>query len=87
MARRNVTINIMTFLDADLNHINAFAEYTCLADNTHGKILYMDNLSCSLEYYVFNLVESCLFYLPEMQRVDCWGPSVKSLWAVFPEQD
>lgn len=85
LAQRNVTINIMTFLDATLNHINAFAEYTCLADNTHGKILYMDNLHCSLEYYTPDLVKDCLLYLPEFRRVDCWGPSVKNLWAIFPE--
>lgn len=85
LSRKNVTINIMTFLDATLNHINAFAEYTCLADNTQGKILYMDNLHCSLEYYTPDLIKDCLLYLPEFQRVTCWGPSVKNLWAIFPE--
>lgn len=86
ISRKNVTINIMTFLDATLNHINAFAEYTCLADNTKGKILYMDNLHCSLEYYTPDLVKDCQLYLPDFQRVNCWGPSVKNLWAIFPEE-
>lgn len=85
LSKRNVTINVMTFLDATLNHINAFAEYTCLADNTKGKILYMDNLNCSLEYYTPDLVKDCHLYLPDFRRVSCWGPSVKNLWAIFPE--
>ena len=76
----------MTFLDADLNNINAFAEYTCLADKTGGKILYLDNLRCGLEYYTYNLEEECMFFIPHMERVNCWGPAVKNLWAIFPER-
>ena len=81
----NISINIFTFLDTELNNIDPFAEYTCLADNTNGRILYMDNNRCSVEYFVFQLVEECLLSLPPIQKVDCWGKSVKNLWAVFPE--
>lgn len=81
----NISINIFTFLDTELNNIDPFAEYTCLADNTNGKILYLDNNRCSVEYFVFQLVEECLLQLPKVQKVNCWGKSVKNLWAIFPE--
>lgn len=81
----NISINIFTFLDTHLNNIEPFAEYTCLADNTHGKILYLDNNRCGLEYFVFQLVEECLLALPPMQKVHCWGKSIDSLWGIFPE--
>lgn len=81
----NIAINIFTFLDTHLNNIDPFSEYTCLADNTHGKILYLDNNRCSLEYFVFQLVEECLLPLPPMQKVHCWGKSIDNLWGIFPE--
>ncbi len=85
MAGRGITIQVMTFLDATFNHANAFAEYTCLADNTFGKILYLDNYRCNMAFYDFSLLETCLPELPPLEKVDCWGPAVKDLWAIFPE--
>lgn len=82
IARRNITVNILTFLGASLDNTNAFAEYGCLADNTGGQILYMDNYRCSYEYYGNSLIESCRPKIPELRRVQCWGPAVKELWAV-----
>lgn len=85
LARQRITINILTFLGASYDNTNAFAEYGCLADNTGGQILYLDNYRCSYEYFGASLVESCLPRIPALRRVQCWGPAVKGLWAVFPE--
>ncbi|GJM31774.1 MAG: hypothetical protein DHS20C18_07750 [Saprospiraceae bacterium] len=82
LSRQNITINILSFLDANLNNVNAFAEYTCLADKTNGDIVYLDNLRCKLQPFDFNLVESCQLEVPELSRVECWGKNV-DLWAVF----
>lgn len=85
LAAKNITINIMTFLGASLDNTNAFAEYTCLAENTFGQLLYMDGNRCRLEHYRFDLVKACQFSLPPLQKVKCWGPAVEGLWAVFPK--
>ncbi|MCB0635693.1 MAG: VWA domain-containing protein [Lewinella sp.] len=86
LGRNNITINIMTFLGASLDNANAFAEYSCLAENTFGQILYLDGDRCRLEHYRFDLVKACDLDLPPIQRVDCWGPNVENLWAIFPEE-
>jgi len=83
--KKNVTIHILTFLDANLNNTEAFTEYTCLADNTGGRVIYIDNYRCRLAPFAFSLVESFQFLAPEMQRVACGGPAVDALWAIFPE--
>ncbi len=80
-----ITINIMTFLGASLDNSNAFAEYTCLAENTYGRVIYLDGNTCYLEHYQFDLVKACQFTLPEIQRLQCWGPAVDGLWGIFPE--
>ena len=85
LGQNNVHINIFTFLDATFNHVNAFAEYSCLADNTFGKIVYMDNLRCRVERYSFEFVENCQLQIPSLHRVNCLGSSVKELWAIFKE--
>lgn len=84
LQQQGITINVLTFLNADLSNSNAFAEYTCLADNTFGKVLYIDAYNCRLTPFSFQLVESVRFQVPEFQRVSCWGPAFKELWAVFP---
>ena len=78
---RNITINVLTFLSADDRNANAFAEYTCLASLSGGQVLYIDELSCSLQYHAFNPLKVCTFRLPPLQRVNCWGASVSELWA------
>ena len=85
LASQQITINIMTFLGASLDNTNAFAEYTCLTENTFGRLLYLDGNRCRLEEYRFDLVKACRFALPPLQRVDCWGKATEELWAVFPE--
>ncbi len=79
---RHITINILTFLDATAQNTNAFAEYGCLAANTGGQILYMDNYRCGYEHYGGSLVESCLPRIPNLRRVSCWGRAVPDLWAI-----
>jgi hypothetical protein len=85
LASQKITINIMTFLGASLDNTNAFAEYTCLTENTYGRLLYMDGNRCRLEEYRFDLVKACRFDLPEFRRVNCWGAATENLWAIFPE--
>lgn len=85
LKERNITINVLTFLNTDLSNTSAFAEYTCLAHKTGGRILFLNNINCELEFYQYNLTESIEFTLPDLQKVNCWGPSVKNLWAIFPE--
>ncbi len=83
--RQNITINILTFLETNFRNTNAFAEYGCLAAKTDGRIVYIDNYRCQMERYEFDLVETGQFRIPEFQRVDCWGPAVKDLWAIFAD--
>ncbi len=83
--RKNITLNILTFLYASLANTNAFAEYTCLAENTEGEILYLDINRCKLKPFNFNLVHSCMPEIPTLKKVDCWGPAVENLWGVFLE--
>ena len=83
LKRRGIVVNIMTFLGTNLSNASAFAEYTCLAEITGGKILYLDENRCTLEPYRFDLVDNLQLEVPELQRVDCWGPAVPYLWATF----
>jgi hypothetical protein len=85
LRRRGIVVNIMTFLGTNLNNASAFAEYTCLAEVTGGRIIYLDENRCTLEPYRFDLVDNLQLEVPDLQRVDCWGPSVEYLWATFPE--
>jgi tetratricopeptide (TPR) repeat protein len=85
LRQRGITLHIFTFLDATFNHANAFAEYTCLADLTKGKILYMDNLRCKIQRHKFVFAETADFKIPPFERVQCWGPAVEHLWAVFEQ--
>lgn len=80
----HISINIMTFLGVNLNNTNAFAEYTCLSENTFGQLLYLDGDRCRLEEYEFDLVRACQLSIPELQKVNCWGKHNENLWAIFP---
>ncbi len=81
--RNKITINTLTFLETNLSNTGAFAEYSCLSENTFGGVMYVDNYNCRLERYEFDLVSSCEFTVPEFRKVECWGPAVKSLWGIF----
>jgi tetratricopeptide (TPR) repeat protein len=85
IGQKNTTINILTFLDAQLNNVNAFAEYGCLAENTFGEIHYIDNLYCRLKAFSFDMVEGFAPEFPEFERVTCFGEH-KKLWAVYDEE-
>lgn len=84
LAGRNITIHVLTFLDAGLHNTGAFAEYTCLADYTGGKVIYIDNYRCSVELFDFNLLETCQLAIPPLRRSDCYAPVVQDMWAIFP---
>ncbi len=79
---KNISINILTFLSTTSDNTDAFAEYLCLAELTGGQIIYLDNYRCRLEPLALDLVKTCSFVLPELQRSACWGPSVKDLWMI-----
>lgn len=83
LASSQISINILTFLNADLSNTNAFAEYTCLAQNTFGELIYIDANRCNARPFAFNLVEQCPLFLPDLERLNCLGPAVKSLWGVY----
>jgi hypothetical protein len=82
---RNITINTMTFLGASLDNAGAFAEYTCLTENTFGTLLYLDGNRCQLDYYRFDLVKACALTLPALHRVHCGGSAAEHQWAIFEE--
>lgn len=83
LANRQISINILTFLNADLSNTNAFAEYTCLAQNTFGELIYIDANRCNARPFAFDLVEQCPLFLPELEKLNCLGPAVKGLWGVY----
>ncbi len=85
LSSRNITIHILTFLDATFSNTDAFAEYTCLADKTGGDILYLDDLRCNVRHHPTNLLQECQPKIPTLRRIDCWGKSVKNLWGIFPD--
>lgn len=85
LASRQISINIMTFLGASLDNANAFAEYTCLAENTFGELLYLDGNRCRLERYDFDLVKACQLTLPPLHKVYCLGRHNENLWAIIPK--
>ena len=84
LKRRGIVVNIMTFLSTNLSNASAFAEYTCLAEVTGGQVVYLDENRCTLEPYRFDLVDNLQLEVPELRRVNCWGPAAKQLWATFP---
>lgn len=85
LAERNITLNVLTFLDQGLNNSGAFAEYSCLADRSGGQVRYLDPITCSIDEAEFDLMDKVEFPLPKIERVQCWGAAVEKLWAVFPE--
>jgi len=86
LAGKNITIHVLTFLESGLHNTGAFAEYTCLAENTGGKVVYIDNYRCTTQLFDFNLLETCNLAIPPLQRSQCWGAAVKDLWAIFLEK-
>ena len=85
LAGRNITIHILTFLNATFANTNAFAEYACLAEKTNGDILFLDDLNCNVKYHPNTPIQECQPKIPHFERVDCWGKSFRNLWAIFPE--
>lgn len=83
LAARQISINILTFLNADLSNTNAFAEYTCLAQNTYGELIYIDANRCNARPFAFNLAEKCPLFLPKLEKLSCLGPAVQGLWGVY----
>ncbi len=81
----NITINILTFLSIEeaMENQEAFSEYACLANQTGGKVLYIDSYRCRLELYEYSMLHSNGFKLPDMERLDCWGPAVENLWGIM----
>lgn len=83
MDKKDITINILTFLSTTSNNTEAFAEYLCLAENTGGQIIYIDNYRCKPERLALDLAKTCLFSVPAFQKSACWGPAVKDLWMIL----
>ncbi|HKK73540.1 MAG TPA: VWA domain-containing protein [Saprospiraceae bacterium] len=85
LAQRGITVNVLTFLNSSLNNTSAFSEYICLADNTNGKVIYMDNLRCYFETFDFDLTSSCQLTIPKFEKSYCWGQHIETLWMFSPE--
>ena len=81
-----ITIHTLSYLDPNAINATAFSDYTCLADKTGGKVLYLDNYGCSNLRFSFDLIASISKAVPTLEKVDCWGPSFSNLWAIFPEE-
>ena len=81
----NITINILTFLSIEeaMENRDAFSDYACLAQQTGGKVLYIDAYKCRLELYEYSMLHSNDFELPALERVNCWGPAVEDLWGIM----
>lgn len=82
---KGITLNVLTFLDVSYNNVEAFAEYGCLADNTNGRIFFLNNVNCSFTDISYQWLSNLDFKLPKLEKVYCWGPNIESLWAIFPE--
>ncbi len=80
LSRKGIVVNVLTFLNSTYNNTGAFSEYICLADNTGGKVIYMDNLRCHFEPFNFDLVSTCNLSIPKLEKSQCWGPAIKTLW-------
>ena len=85
-AAEGITIHTLSYLDPNAINATAFSDYTCLADKTGGKVLYLDNYGCSNLRFSFDLVTGISMDVPTLEKVDCWGPSFSNLWAIFPEE-
>ncbi|MEM6378989.1 MAG: VWA domain-containing protein [Bacteroidota bacterium] len=80
LARKGITINVLTFLSSSYNNTSAFSEYICLADVTGGRIIYMDNLRCNFQAFNFDLAATCQLKIPILEKSYCWGKHIKTLW-------
>jgi tetratricopeptide (TPR) repeat protein len=80
----DITLNVITFLEASIFNTTEFAEYSCLADITGGQILYLDDLRCSYEYHEFNLLLGAAPELPKLEKMYCMGSHIQTLWGIFP---
>lgn len=85
-AAEGITIHTLSYLDPNAINATAFSDYTCLADKTGGKVLYLDNYGCSNLRFSFDLIANISKSVPILEKVDCWGPSFSNLWAIFPDK-
>lgn len=85
LAQKDITVNVLTFLNSSFNNTSAFSEYICLADNTNGKVIYLDNLRCFFETFDFDLTTSCQLTIPEIEKSYCWGDHIETLWMYSPK--
>ncbi len=85
LQEQHIKINILTFLSTTLNNTDAFSDYLCLAENTGGGIVYLDNYHCRLEPFAFDLVKSIDLRLPELHDSACNGLRSENLWMIFQD--
>lgn len=86
LANQQIELNVLTFLDQNLSNSGAFAEYACLSDRSGGRVRYLNPVACSIDDFQFDLVDKVTFELPPLERVNCWGPAIEKMWAVYPEK-
>ncbi|MEM9835336.1 MAG: VWA domain-containing protein [Bacteroidota bacterium] len=83
---QHIALNVLTFLDRNLSNSGAFAEYACLSERSGGQVRYLDPLACTIDDFSFDLVDQIQFFLPPLERVNCWGEPSTPLWAIFSEK-
>lgn len=86
LARKNIAVNVLTFLNSSYNNTSAFSEYLCLAEKTGGQIIYLDNYRCFFQPFHFDLLETCYLELPVLPQSDCWGAGRDDLWMFDQEE-
>jgi len=86
LAKKDIAVNVLTFLSSSYNNTGAFSEYLCLAEKTGGQIIYMDNYRCFFQTLSFDLLETCYLKLPNLVQSTCWGGSNRDLWMFFQDQ-
>ncbi len=83
LASRQITLNVLTFLDRGVGNSGAFAEYACLAERSGGQIRYLDPIACSVRPLALDWMDQIAFVLPPLERVACRRGQQTPLWAVF----
>jgi tetratricopeptide (TPR) repeat protein len=82
LKQKKIAVNVLTFLENSYDNTSAFGEYLCLSEITRGHIIYLDNYRCRLEPLALDLVKTCQFKFPDLQKSTCWGAHIKNLWMV-----
>jgi hypothetical protein len=83
LAGKKIKVHVLSFLQNNLNHAAAFADYECLTETTSGKLLYLEDNQCQMRTISYDLVQACGVTLPPFEKSNCLGPSIPHLWMFY----